>query len=127
MTDRQTCIGGPKVLFPRRAICRNLLSFSIILFATGTALFAQVPSFSLSIRDDQFVPKELQVPAGQKIELLVKNERTVTAEFESMELRREKIVPTGQQVSVFVGPLRPGDYEFFDDFNPQLRGRLIAR
>jgi hypothetical protein len=104
-----------------------LLWFLVMTFMTNGALFAQVPTFSLSIHDDQFVPKELQVPAGQKIELIVRNERTVTAEFESMELRREKIVPTGQQVSVFVGPLRPGDYEFFDDFNPQNRGHLIAR
>ena len=88
---------------------------------------AQAPSFSIAIRDNQFDPAELSVPAGQKIELHVTNDRAAASEFESAELRREKIVPPGQQVTVYVGPLRPGSYEFFDDFNPQTRGHIIAR
>ena len=91
-------------------------------------VLAQTPSFALSIHhDDQFVPSELQVPADQKIELIVKNERAAASEFESAELRREKVVPAGQKVTVYVGPLRPGTYEFFDDFHLQTRGHLIAR
>jgi heme/copper-type cytochrome/quinol oxidase subunit 2 len=87
----------------------------------------QTPSFSIAVRGNAFVPPELSVPAGQKIELHITNEGAAAAEFESAELRREKIVPPGQQVTVYVGPLRPGSYNFFDDFNPQTRGRLIAR
>jgi heme/copper-type cytochrome/quinol oxidase subunit 2 len=87
----------------------------------------QTPAFSISIRDNAFDPPELSVPAGQKIELHITNERAAASEFESAELRREKVVTPGQQVTVFVGPLRPGTYEFFDDFNPQTRGHLIAR
>ena len=88
---------------------------------------AQNPTFSIAIRDNAFEPPELTVPAGQKIELHVTNERASASEFESIELRREKVVTPGQQVTVYVGPLRPGTYEFFDDFNPQIRGHLIAR
>ncbi len=88
---------------------------------------AQNPTFSISIHDNGFDPPELTVPAGQKIELHVTNERTAASEFESAELRREKVVTPGQQITVYVGPLRPGTYEFFDDFNPQTRGHLIAR
>ena len=33
----------------------------------------------------------------------------------------------GQAVVVFIGPLRPGSYEFFDDFNPSARGHIVAR
>ena len=88
---------------------------------------AQNPTFSITIRDNQFVPAELDVPAGQKIELHVKNERASASEFESFTLRREKIVPAGEQVIVYVGPLRPGTYDFFDDFNPTTRGHLTAR
>jgi heme/copper-type cytochrome/quinol oxidase subunit 2 len=109
----------------------SLLAASSILVLTmllqpGPAL-AQNPVFSLSIRDDQFVPSELEVPAGQKIELHVTNQRASASEFESADLRREKIVPAGEQVTVYVGPLRPGTYEFFDDFNPKNRGHLVAR
>jgi hypothetical protein len=90
-------------------------------------VLAQSPSFSIAIHDDRFVLSELQVPANQKIELLVKNERAAASEFESSEFRREKVVPAGQEVMVYVGPLRPGTYEFFDDFHPQTRGHLIVR
>jgi hypothetical protein len=51
----------------------------------------------------------------------------VTAEFESSSLHREKIVNPGSQIAVFVGPLDPGSYEFFDDFHGETRGHLIAK
>ena len=98
-----------------------------MLLAAPLPVRAQTPAFSIAIRDKEFAPSELSVPAGQKIELHVTNERAAASEFESAELRREKIVPPGQAVTVYVGPLRPGSYEFFDDFNPQTRGHLIAR
>ena len=100
---------------------------------TAAALLQSVPAqaqnttFSISIHDNAFEPPELTVPAGQKIELHIMNERAAASEFESAELRREKVVTPGQQITVYVGPLRPGTYEFFDDFNPQTRGHLIAR
>ena len=112
----------------RRQLDRSLgWLVAAVLLLQAVPAQAQAPSFSIAIRDNQFDPAELSVPAGQKIELHVTNERAAASEFESAELRREKIVPPGQQVTVYVGPLRPGSYEFFDDFNPQTRGHIIAR
>jgi cupredoxin-like protein len=88
---------------------------------------ADRPAVSLEIRDGQFVPRDVQVPAGEKIELHVSNSQARPAEFESGELRREKVIRPGQQVSIYIGPLRPGTYEFFDDFNPSARGHLVAK
>ena len=82
---------------------------------------------SIVIRDDGFVPAELQVPAGTKIELSIKNEQKSAAEFESQALRREKVIPPGATGTVYVGPLQPGRYEFFDDFKPNNRGFLVAK
>jgi hypothetical protein len=107
------------------ALPPGLLLAVVFLFPGGA--HAQNPTFSISIQNDKFVPSELDVPAGQKIELHVTNERASASEFESFQLRREKIVPAGEQVIVYVGPLRPGTYDFFDDFNPTTRGHLIAR
>ena len=72
-------------------------------------------------------PAELPLPAGKRIELHVTNTQPAAAEFESSDLRRKKIVSAGRQVTVHVGPLLPGAYEFFDDFHPSVRGHLVVR
>jgi hypothetical protein len=107
---------------------RFILAVVTFAFSTGLAHAADPPGFSLTIRDHRFTPTELEVPAGQKIELHVINADQTPAEFESAELHREKVVTGGQEIVVFIGPLRAGSYEFFDDFNPTTaRGHIVAR
>ena len=97
------------------------------LFATGMAL-ADEPTVELAIRNHQFEPTELQVPANTKVKLVIKNADATPEEFESTELRREKVVAGGQEIIVYVGPLAPGTYEFFGDFNPKTaRGHLVVK
>jgi plastocyanin len=85
-------------------------------------------SFSLSIKGKAFEPSELTVPAGQKITLTVKNLNPAPSEFESSDLNREKVVTGGNAVTVYIGPLRPGSYEFFDDFNADTpHGHIVAK
>jgi plastocyanin len=104
-----------------------LLSLALIL-AMATSASAQDPAFTLVIKDHQFQPTEIEVPAGQKITLTVKNNDSTPEEFESTELRREKVVAGGEQITVYIGPLKPGKYEFFGDFNPKTaRGHIIAK
>jgi hypothetical protein len=99
----------------------------MLLAAPGFAA-GQTSSFALVIRNHRFQPELLTVPAGQKLELHVSNADATPEEFESTDLRREKVVPAGQEVVVYVGPLKPGSYEFFGDFNPKTaRGRLVAQ
>ena len=101
----------------------------VFLFATGLVApaFADDPAVSIDLRDHQFVPSEVPVPAGVKVKLLVKNDQTMTGEFESNSLHREKLVEPGNTITVFVGPLDPGSYEFFDDFHNATRGRLVVK
>lgn len=100
-----------------------LLPFLLI---AGSAA-ADPPPMSIVIRNRAFEPSELTVPAGQKIELRVRNQDAAASEFESAELHREKMVPAGQEVVVYIGPLRAGRYEFFDDLNPKARGHIVAK
>jgi len=97
----------------------------------GTAmppLFAEDAPISLTIKDHRFDPAELHVPAGVKLKLLVKNLDGTPEEFESRTLHREKVVPGGGEITVFIGPLDPGTYDFFGDFNPTTaQGRIIAK
>ena len=97
------------------------------LAATAIPALAADAQVQISIRDHRFVPSDVPAPAGVKVELIIKNEQAVNAEFESTVLHREKIVQAGGQISVFVGPLDPGTYEFFDDFNQATRGRLMVK
>jgi len=93
----------------------------------SAAAYAADPTVSIVVRDHQFVPAEVPVPAGVKVELVIRNDQAVPAEFESSSLHREKVIPPGTAGSVFVGPLPPGRYEFFDDFHPATRGTLVAQ
>jgi plastocyanin len=99
-----------------------------LFVAIGTAAAAQEPTYTLVIKDHRFQPTELEIPAGQKVALIVKNDDSTPEEFESTELRREKVVAGGEQITVYIGPLKPGQYEFFGDFNPATaRGHIIAK
>jgi hypothetical protein len=98
-----------------------------LAFVAAAPALADEPSFAIALKDNQFVPGELRIPSGVKVTLVVRNDNPTPAEFESSELHREKVVTPGQQITVFVGPLDPGRYEFFDDFHPQTRGHLVAK
>jgi hypothetical protein len=105
----------------------TLLPFAFFL-AIGTSFAAEEPTASLVIQDHKFQPTELEIPAGKKVALVVKNNDPTPEEFESNQLRREKVIPGGQQAIIYVGPLKPGKYEFFGDFNPTTaRGHIIVK
>jgi plastocyanin len=107
-------------------LVRGIVCLTALLVFAAPAL-ADDPSFAITLRNNAFVPSEITIPAGVKVKLVVRNDNATPSEFESTQLHREKVVTPGQQVSVFVGPLSPGSYEFFDDFHPKTRGRLIVR
>ena len=93
----------------------------------GTAAHAQnLPT--LEFRQHHFVPNRIEVPAHQKFQLQVKNNDDTADEFESTDLNREKLVPPGQTITVFLGPLDPGEYHFFGDFHQDTaQGVLVAK
>jgi hypothetical protein len=99
---------------------------AFVLFAALPAL-ADEPTVTLAIKNHQFAPQEVDIPAGVKVKLLIRNDDATPSEFESVALHREKVVLAGGQITIFVGPLDKGSYEFFDDFNPQTRGHLVAK
>ena len=108
---------------------QTLLSAAALAFAAtaAAAAAADKPEFTLTIKDHRFEPSELVVPAGQKVKIKVVNADPTPEEFESYSLNREKIVPGKGTIVVMVGPLKPGKYEFFGEFNMDTaQGVLIA-
>ena len=98
-----------------------------LLVVQGNAR-AQNDTFPLTIKDHQFSPATLEVPAGKKFQLTVKNLGSTPEEFESDSLRREKIIPGGKEAVISIGPLKPGTYPFKGEFNPKTaQGSLKAQ
>ena len=73
--------------------------------------------FTIHIKDHVFDPVELHVPADTKVKLIIVNQDPTPEEFESYDLNREKIVSGNGTISLFIGPLDPGRYEYFGEFN----------
>ena len=84
--------------------------------------------FTLVIQSHRFIPEELVVPAGQKVRLIVENRDAAPEEFESYALNREKLIAGNSSATVWIGPLSPGRYAFFGDFNQKTaQGVIVAR
>jgi uncharacterized cupredoxin-like copper-binding protein len=105
-----------------------LTGFAIMLSETGLPALAQEQSFPLTIKNHRFEPAEFEVPANAKVKLVVKNEDATAEEFESSSLHREKVVPAGKEITIVIGPLKPGRYEFIGDFNrATAHGAIIVK
>ncbi|MET0378368.1 MAG: cupredoxin domain-containing protein [Spongiibacteraceae bacterium] len=101
---------------------------TVALLAASMAAVAEVPVIELTIRGHLFIPAELVVPANTKIKLIVINADPTPEEFESYELNREKIIVGNSRAVVFIGPLEPGEYPFFGEFNMSTaQGKIIAK
>lgn len=110
---------------PCRGACFGLLIF--LCSCVPSAFAAERPVFELEIRDHLFFPSELSVPANVKVKLVVHNRDATPEEFESYELNREKVIMGGDKAIIFIGPLKPGEYPFFGEFNPKTaQGKIIA-
>lgn len=96
------------------------------LLCSTTALASPPPTLQLTIKNRVFTESNLLVPANTKVKLVVKNEDSIPAEFESTDLSREVVVPGHAFVVVYIGPLSPGKYNFFNDFNHAAQGWVVV-
>jgi Cupredoxin-like domain len=88
---------------------------------------ADLPTFQLELNDGKLTPARIEVPSGQRIKIEVHNVGKGAAEFESVELRKEKVLAPGASSFVVIAPLSPGEYKFFDDFHQQAQGVIVAK
>lgn len=80
------------------------------------AASAALPVWTITVRDGEFEPKRLDVPAGQRIKFILKNEGPGPLEFENADLHVEKILGAGAESFVVI-KLPPGEHLFVDEFN----------
>ena len=102
------------------------VSFAALL--ATSALADDVPMFKLVARDGTFNPSVIEVPAGKRIRLEIANEGKSAIEFESKDLKQEKVVPPGGKATVTINALKAGEYKFFDEFHEKTgQGKLVAK
>ena len=122
------CVMRSPSLAGRRCAPRFAVLAGALLFAP-TALAAEpMPVFSLTARDGRFEPSTIDVPAGKRFKIEIVNAGDSPIEFESRDLRQEKVLAGGAKSSVVINGLKPGTYAFLDEFHPDTgKGRIVAR
>lgn len=98
----------------------------LALFCAAITANAETPTAELLIQNQQFTVQELSLPAGIKVKLVIHNQGNLPAEFESYDLSQEVVVPGHSSVTVYIGPLSPGRYNFFNDFNHAAQGWVVV-
>ena len=95
----------------------------------GSLAFAaeETVQINLTIQNGKFEPAEIKAPAGKRVELIVENKGPGAEEFESKELKREKVIPEGKTVKITLGTLKKGTYKFFGEFHEATaQGKLVV-
>jgi hypothetical protein len=109
---------------------RVALGLSAVLLTAGspasTARAQYAATVEIAVKDKKFAPAEVKAPAGKRIVIHVTNRDGIAMEFESKSLKVEKVVPANGEGILRVGPLKPGRYDFFDDFNQANTGTLVV-
>ncbi|WP_020410146.1 cupredoxin domain-containing protein [Hahella ganghwensis] len=107
---------------------RPLLVLIILLAGLCGQASAALPEIELEMRDGQLIPDRLEVPARTRVKVVIRNTGQSAAEFESLRLRLEKVLGPGVTSFVVINPLKPGEYEFFDEFHlPDAKGVIVVK
>ncbi|WP_050460697.1 cupredoxin domain-containing protein [Herbaspirillum autotrophicum] len=116
------------MFFGKARLKTQLAVGAVLMMSAAFALAADLLTFKLEMQDGKFIPARIEVPAGQRIKIEIHNIGKSAAEFESVELRKEKVLAPGAQSFVVLAPLRPGEYKFFDDFHLNMpQGVIVAK
>ena len=104
----------------------RLAALVLITLLASPALAASAPVI-MSLKNHVFSPASVTVPAGEKITIDLTNHDMATEEFDSHDLKVEKLVTPGGHATFTIGPLTPGTYSFMGEFHPATaQGHVIA-
>ena len=101
----------------RPALLLLVLAVAVLPALTLGARAEEEPLFRIEFNDGKITPQRLEVPAKTRFRLELHNLGKEPAEFESKELRKEKVLAPGASSILVIRTLDPGEYDFFDDFH----------
>lgn len=103
------------------------LIFLTLSFSVSKA-FGADKEYLVQIKDHKFEPANIEVVAGEKFKLIVENLDQTLEEFESTDLKKEKLINGNKKVTIVINPLKSGEYKFFGDFHQKTaQGKIIAK
>lgn len=95
---------------------------------TSSAIANEMPVFDIEFNDGIVSTRYLEIPANTPVKLVVRNIGTTPIEFESLRLRKEKVIGPGAVSFVVIRKASPGSYPFFDEFHPETtQGVIVAK
>ncbi len=100
-----------------RLLVLGFLAWSGLLAGGSVNAAGELPTFDVVARDGRLSPERLEVPAGQRIKLVIRNQGKSPIEFENLGMRVEKVLAPGATSFVVLPRLKPGEYEFIDEFH----------
>ena len=105
-----------------------MLGVAIVASIAVGAHAEDLAVFKLVARDGAFAPTKIEVPAGKRFKIEISNEGKGPIEFESRDLKQEKVLASGAKSSLVINALKPGSYVFFDDYHPDApKGQIVAK
>ncbi|HVO02941.1 MAG TPA: cupredoxin domain-containing protein [Candidatus Cybelea sp.] len=108
------------------------LSLAALLLApmglsAGVARAEDSTVIQVTLSNHRFDPAEIHVPAGKKVDLVVTNKDAEPEEFDSSDLKVEKVIAGGQQATIHLRPLAAGKYAFEGEYHDDTaKGVVIA-
>ncbi len=107
---------------------KKVIAAASLITCFSLPAFADTQVYEIIIKNHKFTPDSLEVPANQKVKLIIKNQDASSEEFESHELSREKVIAGNSEGVVFIGPLKAGEYPFVGEFHEDTaKGKIIAK
>jgi len=100
---------------------------AVAIIHASSAIAQDATEIQVTYSNGQLQPNELHAPADRPVVFRVKNLDPAAMEFESESLRVEKVVAGKTDGLINVRALKPGRYEFHDDFNDKARGALTVQ
>jgi heme/copper-type cytochrome/quinol oxidase subunit 2 len=100
-----------------RSIPTTLAACLCLGGATQAALAENPAPVQLTLKDHQFTPAEIHLPAGRPAMLEVTNADATAEEFEMRQLALEKVIAGGAKALVRLRPMAPGRYRFIGEYH----------
>lgn len=110
---------------------KTLFALTAVILAAGfinPATADNAPQeYNMVIENHKFQPAELKVPAGKKFIINLTNKDPLAEEFDSGDLKVEKVVAGKSQGTIHIHALDKGSYKFEGEYHAETaQGIIIA-